>query len=90
MNNINEERILYLVEKSGFDEKMVRFIIHRYGLGTGNPATIQELSKLYKLRGKKLEEKIKKADKIIFNVLKNENLYDIIIQSNQNEDGEGR
>jgi hypothetical protein len=77
---VNDEKVLQIVMESGIDENLVRFIVHRYGIGLERYMSIVELSKLYKIRGKRLNEKISKADKIIFNILKKQNIYDIIDQ----------
>lgn len=85
---LDEQKVVEVLSQGKIDDVSRKIIELRLGLNGNKVHTDRELSKAMKLRGKKLAEAIQKSDKIIFNLLKLESIYDIIIQQNKSDDGD--
>ena len=85
---LNEEKVIEMVKSASIDELYKQIIRLRYGIGMPKAATAKEIGKRLNLKGMKLREEIEKAERLAFNILKTESLYDIIIQNQiENDDG---
>lgn len=76
-----------IIESANIDTQCKEIIIMRFGLDGNPPAEIRSIGKRFGLKGKKLADAINKSDKLAYNILKSEHIYDIIIQISN--DGEG-
>jgi DNA-directed RNA polymerase sigma subunit (sigma70/sigma32) len=78
---LEEKRIKEAIEAADISERHKEIILMRYGIGLDRPVPVKDIGKKYKLRGKKLVEEITKVERLAFNILKNQDLYDIMIQN---------
>ncbi|MBN2259020.1 MAG: hypothetical protein JW702_00595 [Clostridiales bacterium] len=81
MTNFDDPRIKEAIGNAKIDEKYKEIIKMRYGIGYDKPWSVSDIGKKFKLRGTKLKEEMEKAERLAFNILKIEDLYDIIIQN---------
>jgi len=78
--NFDDPRIKDAIISAKIDQKYKEIILMRYGIGYEEPFSMKEIGKKFKLRGLKLREEMGKAERLAFNILKSENLADIIIK----------
>ena len=81
MKNLNQEVVKEMILKSKIDQRYKEIILLRYGIDVDHVYSVKEIGKKFKIRGKKLQEEIEKAERFAFIILKTESIYDIIIQN---------
>ncbi|OPL07473.1 MAG: hypothetical protein AVO33_04955 [delta proteobacterium ML8_F1] len=78
---LEEERIKEAIETADISLRHKDMILMRYGIGMDRPVAAADIGKKYKIKGRKLVEEITKVERLAFNILKNQDLYDIMIQN---------
>lgn len=78
---LRREKVRNMILESEIDPRSKEMILDRYGLSDDHVHSAEEIGKKYGLRGRKLKEELDKLERMAFNILKSENIYDIISQN---------
>lgn len=78
---LQREKVRALIESAPIEPRYKEMILLRYGLLDEPAYTAEQFGKKYRLRGKRLREELDKLERMTFNILKSENIYDIISQN---------
>jgi glutamate racemase len=79
--DFKKEKVREMIENAAIDSRYKEMILLRYGLDSDHAFSAEEIGKKFKLRGKKLKEELDKVERLTFNILKTESIYDIISQN---------